>query len=69
MMLRPEGDMLPAYEKKRPSAWADPQKRAEMLAQKRAKGGKKGKKRRKGKRAAVKQAAGSIRKGWVKREI
>jgi hypothetical protein len=65
--------MLPAYEKKGPSPWADPEKRMEMLAQMRiAKkgkwGGKKGKKRRKGKKASVKKAAGSFGRAKVKKE-
>ena len=51
VMIRPEGDMLPAYEKARKSPWADSGKRAEMLTKKWGgkKGGKKGRKRKGGK--------------------
>jgi hypothetical protein len=73
VMLRPEGDMLPGYEKKSPSPWADSEKRTEMLAQMRITkkgkwGGKKGKKRRKGKKVSITRAAGRFGKAKVKKE-
>lgn len=60
LMMRPEGDMLPPFQKKGPSPWADPQQRAAMLSRKRAKGGggrkskKRGKSRKKGPKPAFK---------------
>lgn len=63
--IHTQGDMLPPYEKKGASPWADPVKRAEMLAKKRGSkyGGKRGKKRGKfkRKRAGKASSTGSVK--------
>ena len=63
IMLRPEGDMLVGYQRKEASAWADPVKRAKMLASKRARSRPGSKKRSGNGRAKRKGAGRGIDKG------
>ena len=62
IMLRPEGDMLVGYQRKEASAWADPVKRAKMLAAKRARS-RPGSKKRNGKGRAKRKGKGQAQRG------